>query len=133
MMMRQNPLPAGRYSVDVFEKYSAGFRQWLNEHKRDVSVVSLDSNNGTDEYVFDVAKAAPWKGPGFPTVIAVESLGADPSPAPLPPKSGLTGSPEAVGGTLAKIGMGVLIAGVLVGGGFLAVWSFQKARSTPDV
>ena len=152
-MMRQNPLPIGDYWVDVFAKDWTKFRAWLAAHKDTVQVKTTEStwaNNSDppvdaqgdparDWYLFHVSGPTKWEGPGFPTIATSDiKSSADTVQRPEPEKDPLDklndslGALGGVGGTVAKVGMGVLIAGVLVGGGLLAVWSFQRARSASN-
>jgi len=68
---RKNPLPAGRYWVDVFAKDSDAFGAWLNSNKATVQVRTtehFDSDPVRDWYLFEVSVPTPWQGPGFPTI-----------------------------------------------------------------
>lgn len=75
---RANPLPPGRYWVDVFELDSPNFSTWLATNKATVRIVSTehhDADSGgpaRDWVLFEVSAATPWNGPGLPTI-------ADPS------------------------------------------------------
>jgi hypothetical protein len=92
---RTNPLPAGRYWVDVFQPDAEAFGAWLSSNKATVHVVSTQSfekNDGgppRDWYLFQVSAPTPWQGPGFPTIAdASVTSSADtaqrPDPAPDP-------------------------------------------------
>jgi hypothetical protein len=71
---RANPLPPGRYWVDVFETDSPNFSTWLAANKGAVSIVStehFDANAGgpaRDWVLFQVSTPVAWQGPGFPTI-----------------------------------------------------------------
>lgn len=75
---RHNPLPAGRYWVDVFAPDASAFIAWLRANKNAVHVTTTESfpeNGGgpaRDWYLFDVTTPVPWSGPGFPTVAGPE-------------------------------------------------------------
>lgn len=71
---RTNPLPAGRYWVDVFQPDADAFGAWLSSNKATVHVVSTEhfernaSGPPRDWYLFQVMAPTPWQGPGFPTI-----------------------------------------------------------------
>lgn len=71
---RRNPLPPGRYWIDVFEPHSAAFSAWLSRQGGKVRVESTErfpANAGgpAREFVlFQVVQAVPWEGPGLPTI-----------------------------------------------------------------
>ena len=151
-MMRQNPLPIGDYWDDVFAKDWTTFHAWLAKNKSTVQVKTTESTwvTTTDPpvdaqgdparewYLFHVSGPTKWEGPGFPT-IATSDIKSSADTVQRPPpemdpldklSAGLSGL-GSVGGTAAKIGVGVLVVGIVGGGIALAVWSFSKARSAP--
>ena len=71
---RRNPLPPGRYWIDVFEQHSAAFAAWLGRQAGKVRVESTErfaANAGgpAREFVlFQVLEGVPWEGPGLPTI-----------------------------------------------------------------
>lgn len=79
---RRNPLPPGRYWVDVFDRVAlsgpfAGtneqqsFREWLKAFSFTLHVEATethDSDPPRDWYLFRVEQPTPWLGPGFPTI-----------------------------------------------------------------
>lgn len=73
---RTNPLPAGRYWVDVFSPDADAFGAWLSSNKATVHVVATehfeknDAGPPRDWYLFQVLAPTPWAGPGFPTIAA---------------------------------------------------------------
>jgi len=93
-IMRTNPLPPGRYWVDVFDPKRGEFRGWLADHSDTVHVVHQEDKLPRDDYpaetwyLFEVLAPTPWEGPGFPT-IADDSVKAsvDTSDRPAPPPS----------------------------------------------
>lgn len=93
-MQRENPLPAGRYWVDVFEADQPAFRLWLESHSGPVKVVSTESHPADgggparDWYLFEVAEPVPWEGPGFPT-IATNVTSSDDTVQKPPPEPGV--------------------------------------------
>jgi len=93
---RSNPLPAGRYWVDVFSPDSAAFGAWLTSNQATVRVVSTqsfeknDAGPARDWYLFQVTAPTPWNGPGFPTIADASVTSSadtvqrpDPQPDPL--------------------------------------------------
>lgn len=113
-MERANPLPIGRYWVDVFEKDWAAFHGWLAAQRSGVKVSStesfeaIDGNPAREWYLFDVVSPVRWEGPGFPTVAtkAIKSS-ADTADRPPPPKNPLEGLGSALtpsGGTMFAVG-----------------------------
>lgn len=90
---RRNPLPAGRYWVDVFETQAPAFRDWLFKYAPSVRVVTTEHFSDTsptrDWYLFTVTSPTPWSGPGLPTiadpsVTTSEDTSQRPAPEPLP-------------------------------------------------
>lgn len=67
---RRNPVPVGRYWVDVQEKDNSTWHDWLMLHKDVVIVLKSEpySDNATWWYLFEVNQPVEWKGPGFPTI-----------------------------------------------------------------
>jgi|GEM_PF-4909660 len=90
---RHNPLPAGKYWVDVFAKDSDAFGAWLSSNKPTVAVRTTehyDSDPPRDWYLFEVSAPTPWNGPGFPTVAgqnvtSSSDTGQRPDPVPSIP------------------------------------------------
>lgn len=70
-VQRANPLPAGRYWVDVFAPDSDAFNGWLSTNRLTVTVRQTehyDSAPARDWYLFEVKAPTPWAGPGLPTI-----------------------------------------------------------------
>jgi len=71
---RHNPVPPGKYWVDVFEQDSPTFYDWLAANRGSVRVESTESfpsNEGgpaREWYLFTVSAPVQWNGPGFPTI-----------------------------------------------------------------
>lgn len=88
---RQNPLPAGRYWIDIFDKDSDAFGAWLSSNKVTVVVRATEHFESTptrDWYLFEVKVPTPWNGPGFPTVAAPNvTTSSDTAQRPDPPPS----------------------------------------------
>lgn len=71
---RQNPLPLGRYWVDVFEEDWPRFDAWLELNKHFVTVHAVENHDDEDPerrwYLFSVTAPflVAWLGPGLPTI-----------------------------------------------------------------
>lgn len=65
---RRNPLPAGRYWVDVPASKLPAFQSWLTAHSGEVITRQTEESPETAWYLFDVKAPVPWEGPGFPTI-----------------------------------------------------------------
>lgn len=88
---RQNPIPAGRYWVDVFANDSDAFGAWISSNRPTVAVRTtehFDSDPSRDWYLFDVSAPTPWHGPGFPTIAGPNvTSSTDTAQRPDPPPS----------------------------------------------
>lgn len=82
---RSNPLPAGRYQIDVFTPNWAAFNSWLSTNRATVKVNSTEQSGDDEtdpttyeEYVFTVSAPTTWSAVtfGYPDII--------PSGTPLP-------------------------------------------------
>ena len=141
---RRNPVPAGRYWVDVFDQTSThpatkgqntqtAFRDWLRRNAATVkidSTQSFDTKPARDFYIFRVTAPTLWEGPGFPEVApaAVQSS-ADTVQRPDPEKDPL----DQLGDALDDVGGATssLILAVAVGAGALLlvnVWAASRGR-----
>jgi hypothetical protein len=99
---RRNPLPPGRYWVDVFPPHLDTFAAWLKTHgptsgggDGSVTVEETETFEGAsdgsmpprDFYIFDVSAPVNWEGPGLPTVATPNIKASDDTvqkPAPVP-------------------------------------------------
>lgn len=93
---RKNPLPPGKYWVDVFEPQEIAFQDWLRRNKANVAVTSTESFDPTGDYaarvwrLFEVNAPVTWEGPGFPTIAGANvKSSADTSDRPAPEKDPL--------------------------------------------
>jgi hypothetical protein len=89
---RRNPLPIGRYWVDVFAKDSDAFTQWTKRNTDRLKIrgtehfANDDAALVRDWMLFEVLSPVPWEGPGFPTVAdASVTSSSDTSDRPPPP------------------------------------------------
>lgn len=139
---RRNPLPVGRYWVDVFEPDMAGFREWLASHRGERIYVersslhedqlgpggSLFSEPQVREWVlFRVLHPVPWQGPGYPT-IATEGIdhSSDTVQRPPPPRTLGDRLEDAAGQTGRVISTALVTLGV-VGVGLLLLSKRRRA------
>jgi hypothetical protein len=90
---RRNPLPPGRYWVDVFASKEAAFQNWLKAHKAEVQVISSETFEPIDDYegrvwrLFKTTAPVPWEGPGLPTIAGADvNSSADTAQRPPPEK-----------------------------------------------
>ena len=93
-VQRQNPLPKGRYWVDIVDtKHDPGarlyFASWLLRNSKSVKVVRVEHfdrlRHGADRdwYLFDVSAPVRWetdRGFGLPTIV---KSGENPTAAPV--------------------------------------------------
>jgi hypothetical protein len=65
----KNPLPIGRYWVDVPEVNLPDFQAWLADRPTQIHVESTDQAlSDLTWYLFEVKSPVPWFGPGTPTI-----------------------------------------------------------------
>lgn len=95
-MERTNPLPAGRYWVDVFAPQEDAFQAWLQKNKANVAVTTTETFDPIDGYpgrvwrLFEVSAPVTWEGPGFPTIAGADvQTAADTVQRPDPQKDPL--------------------------------------------
>lgn len=129
---RKNPLPIGRYWVDVFEKQFAAFDAWLEKNRDKTDVITQENFEGGGLpfdrkndfpprrwYLFEVLEPVRWEGPGLPTIATPNVKNSQDTEKPtdeiVPPVF-----PDGPGGTaeslLGKVALG---AGVVLGGAFV--------------
>lgn len=126
---RTNPLPVGKYWVDVFAPQEVAFQGWLQKNKANVIVTSTESFDAVGDYpsrnwrLFEVNAPVMWEGPGFPTIAGPNvksSTDTADRPAPEPDVidklKGLGGDAASSVKTAMIVGGMVLVvvAGVLV-------------------
>lgn len=94
---RRNPLPTGRYWVDIQAKYVADFTDFLRKVGRGIMVVQtkertdpFTTGGGTTSYLFEVKDPLIWWDQskfGFPTIgtgiTDLDQTGQVPAPEPL--------------------------------------------------
>jgi len=125
---RRNPLPPGRYWVDVFQSKATAFNAWLARQKDSVRVETTESYPGDldrayesrDWVLFRVLAPVPWEGPGLPTVAdAGVRTSDDTVQKPPPEKNPLDDlpklpSPGAMGAMAALVGLGIFAVVMMV-------------------
>ena len=123
-MQRSNPLPPGKYWVDVFDPDRSDFRGWLADN-----AVTLRVDKQEDKlarggypaetwYLFTVLSPTPWNGPGFPTIAEGGITTADDVAQRPDPPPGVT---EQAGEVLDSIEAGAKAAEDAAKTGFWAV------------
>lgn len=136
---RRNPLPAGRYWVDVFDPDIAAWTAWRTRNGQNVKVEETEHFEGDpsrDFIIFKVLAPVPWEGPGLPTIAepsvqTSSDTGQRPAPEPDPTTKigdwiddNLWGShPVAT-----AVGSGILV----IAGGALLVYVISKTTRKQD-
>lgn len=140
-VQRTNPLPPGKYWVDVFDPQEAAFQDWLRRNKANVAVTTTETYEPVGDYpgrvwrLFQVNAPVTWEGPGFPTIAgpAVKSS-SDTSDRPAPekdlPDKLKTGSDDLVK-SVADAAKIVLIVGAVVVGGVLVIHYLPARQPAP--
>jgi hypothetical protein len=142
-LQRTNPLPAGKYWIDVFTPQEAAFQDWLRRNKTHVIVTTTETFDPIDDWpgrtwrLFEVKAPVSWEGPGFPTIAGpgVQSS-SDTSDRPAPEKDPtdklsdylkkLADDAEKAKNTILWVGVAAI---VVVAGGALIYYA--PRRSTP--
>jgi hypothetical protein len=142
---RANPLPVGKYWVDVFAPKEAAFQDWLARNKGNVVVTTTESFDAIGDYparvwrLFEVRKTpVMWEGPGLPNVATPDiKSSADTGQRPPPEKDpldqidALEAAKKAAEAT-ARAMKTALIAGtvvaVIVGGVLIAYYVPRQPR-----
>jgi hypothetical protein len=123
VLMRTNPLPAGRYWLDVFGDNRDKMSTWLKTNAASLQVEDTESFEATtdfparDFYIFSVKSPAPWDAVtfGYPTV-ADSSVKSSNDTVQKPQVESSTQILQSAADTVTKIAFwsAVAIAGVLV-------------------
>ena len=140
-MERANPLPVGKYWVDVFTPQEAAFQDWLRRNKANVIVTTtesydpIDGSPGRAWRLFEVNSPVMWEGPGFPTIAGPGvNSSTDTADRPAPEKDPFDKLDfDKLGDEIAKTGktimwVGVGLAVVVVGG---AIIYYMPRRAAP--
>ncbi len=120
---RANPLPPGRYWVDVFSQDSGTFRAWLANNlitvENQKEFLPVGDYPGRTWYLFSVDAPVPWFGPGFPTIADnqthVPEDTADRPPPPPPISEQLEDAVSAAAGIPTMIAAGAAVAILALG------------------
>jgi hypothetical protein len=123
---RTNPLPAGRYWVDVFTPQEAAFQSWLQRNKANVIVTSTETFPGETHWfgpddpgrvwrLFEVNAPVTWEGPGFPTIAGASvKSSADTSDRPAPEPDAIDKLKDLGGDTTSAAKTALIVTGVAV-------------------
>lgn len=144
---RTNPLPVGKYWVDVFDPQEVAFRAWLQKNKANVAVTTTESFDPVGDYpgrvwrLFEVNAPVMWEGPGFPTIAGPGvNTSADTSDRPPPEKD----PTDKLADYLKKLAddadkakntifwVGAIVAVVAVGGAVIYYMPRRQAPTLPD-
>lgn len=116
---RKNPLPVGKYWVDVFDPHINDFKDWLDKNKDSVIIdkqeyyIARDNYPQRNWYLFHNTAPVDWQGPGFPTIAEQEThTSEDTAQKPPPEPSGV----EVIEDAFSKAGNILTLAGLAVGG-----------------
>lgn len=75
---RRDPLPPGRYWVDIPPKDVLAFNVWKNTHRDAVRVQRVSTgSNGWEWHLFEVLAPTPWGGWGFPNIAGADVEGPE--------------------------------------------------------
>lgn len=111
-LQRQNPLPPGRYWIDVFEKDAAAFRAWLERSPgvRVQTTQHFDESPARDWYLFDVTAPTSWEGPGLPTIATADVKSSEDTVQRPPPPPSV--ADQMLGAWTSSLSTGKTLAGV---------------------
>jgi len=121
---RQNPLPVGRYWIDVQNAKAEEFNGFLASHKTTIHTEVTEGDGaegGTTFYIFSVSKPVTWLpiNFGFPTIAGPEIKSkSDTVQRPDLPKNALDDLDTTLTqlGMFAKLGLGILALGLIAKG-----------------
>jgi hypothetical protein len=120
-IVRDNPLPIGRYWIDVPAAKRSQFHSWLTKWKGSVVVETTESGDEIDFYIFrTLSPYVEWEGPGLPSTADSEVKdSSDVVDRPDPEELELL--PDMAKG----IGIG---AGIAIGAGLIGLALFLSSR-----
>lgn len=123
VLMRQNPLPVGRYWIDVFGDNRDKMFAWANANSAAIKTEDTESFDATsdfparDFYIFSVLAPVPWDGVtfGYPTV-ADSSVKSSDDTVQKPAVESTSEILQGAADTVTKIAFwsAIVIGGVLV-------------------
>lgn len=145
MLERKNPLPVGRYWVDVPEDDLQAFQLWLSARPTQVHVngtAERTSNGGpfgifegwgpkTYWYDFQVISPVPWFGPGTPTIADASITSVDDTVQRPPPEPGFLDQLMGAAGSVPTLAKYVVWGGGAVVGSVLLWKLFQVVDLKP--
>lgn len=126
---RRNPLPPGRYWIDLFEKDSPAWLAWRARNNVKIEVTEHFSSDPVRDFIiFRVDAPVPWEGPGFPTIApASVQSSSDTLDRPPPEKDPLDKLTDFVTSPAVKVAGSLL--GIVVGGALIV---YIISNSTAD-
>jgi hypothetical protein len=138
---RTNPLPVGKYWVDVFWSKKNAFSGWLEKNKAALRVLNSEEYPGNIDagyeartwYLFQVLSPVQWEGPGLPTVAGADVTTSDDTAQKPPPEKDVLDQIDDAAKAAAKTTRTAVIAGVVtavVVGGVLIAY-YVPRKSTP--
>jgi hypothetical protein len=131
---RKNPLPIGRYWVDVPDADLSKFQQWIAERPSQVHVGSTkrietdnsgwqmwwpDAEQAVTWYLFTVLSPVPWFGPGYPTIADANIQTADDTVQKPPPQPSMIDQLLGASGQLTAGAKWATWGAIALGGGFV--------------
>ena len=141
MLERKNPLPVGRYWVDVPGSYLGTFQAWLADRQEQIHVDATGERQASGTltspgvsitwYAFTVKSPVPWFGPGTPTIADSSITSIDDTVSRPPPPPSFIDQMFGASGTVPTIAKYALWGGAAVLGG-VALWKlFQIVDFAP--
>jgi hypothetical protein len=129
---RRNPLPPGRYWIDLFEKDSAAWLAWRARNGVKIEVTEhFNSSPPRDFIIFRTDTPVPWEGPGYPTIAgATVKASEDTGQRPPPTKDPIDAITDIVTSPTAKV-VGTALG--IVAGGALIIYIIANATDQRSV
>jgi hypothetical protein len=124
---RRNPLPAGRYWIDIFESGFTAFQSWLSNNKSSVRVETTEDYPAAGDaparqfYIFAVSAPTAWpsdRGLGLPSIATSNvTSSSDTATRPDPPPDvvdQIAATASGIGEDLKKTVLVVVGAGLFI-------------------
>lgn len=129
---RKNPLPTGRYWVDVPSGDLSTFQTWLAERPTQIrvdataereaqSITLFGTGSKITWYQFTVLSPVPWFGPGTPTIATEDIVSIDDTVTRPPPEPGFLDQLLGASGSVPVAAKYAIWGGAALGAGLL-VW-----------
>jgi len=144
---RANPLPIGKYWVDVFDKDAPSFQGWLDSNKNAIHVDATQTfpavthwfepdEPGRTWYLFSVKNPVQWEGPGLPTIATKEvQVSGDTVQRPAAPEDPLDQIQPPnftdISKTLSRVPIYLAIGVAVVGGALIFYYMPRRAPPPP--